>query len=358
MGCAKLYVHSLSLWRQPREYSCEKWRGSLREAGDTMTQLRHVKPAGEAIFKDRYTTKVQELLVPWKAGLTAEFAIAGAPFSKSSISHSGASFAPSAIRSALQSYTTFSGDTGIDLAESIMDFGDVNMDPTDVVGNLQRLYEGFSDIYATDAAENWMILGGDHGISHASIKGFSEKHTSIGVIQFDAHHDLRNVEDGGPTNGTPFRRLIEEDILQGENLVQVGIRDFTNAKEYHDYAAEKGVVVYTMQDLMRESVVKIMEEELKRLAERVDVIYLSVDMDVLDQAYAPGCPAIGPGGMTSRELLGAVFMAAQHPQVTAMDIVEIDPTIDIRNMTSRVAANVMLQFMMGKQTSSAVRRDR
>ncbi|WP_404456057.1 formimidoylglutamase [Virgibacillus necropolis] len=314
-----------------------------------MTNLRHVKPAGEAIFKDRYTTKVRELLVPWEDGGNAVFAIAGAPFSKSSISHSGASFAPSAIRSALQSYTTFSGDTGVDFTESIIDFGDIYMDPTDVIGNQQRLYEGLYDIYQTDAAKNWMVLGGDHAISHSSIKAFSEKYSSVGVIQFDAHHDLRNVEDGGPTNGTPFRRLIEDGVLSGENLIQIGIRDFTNAKGYDDYAKEQGVIVYTMQDLFRESILVILEREMKKLADRVDVIYLSVDMDVLDQAFAPGCPAIGPGGMDSRELLAGVHLAAQHAKVKAMDIVEIDPTIDIRNMTSRVAANVMMQFMLGKK---------
>lgn len=314
-----------------------------------MSHLRHVKPAGEAIFKDRYTTKVRELLVPFEDGNTAEFGIAGAPFSKSSISHSGASFAPSAIRSALQSYTTFSGHTGIDFSESIIDFGDINLDPTDIIGNQNRVYEGLSDIYQTDAAEFWMVLGGDHAISHSSIKAFSEKHPSVGVIQFDAHHDLRNVADGGPTNGTPFRRLIEDGVLAGENLIQIGIRDFTNAKAYDDYAKEKGVIVYTMQDLFRESIEKIMEREMKRLSDKVDVIYLSVDMDVLDQAFAPGCPAIGPGGMDSRELLAGVHLAAQHAKVKAMDIVEIDPTIDIRNMTSRVAANVMLQFMLGKK---------
>ncbi|ASK62008.1 formimidoylglutamase [Virgibacillus phasianinus] len=314
-----------------------------------MTELRHVKPAGTAIFKDRYTTKVKELLTPWEDGKTAAFAIAGAPFSKSSISHSGASFAPSAIRSALQSYTTFSGGTGIDFGDTIIDFGDVNMDPTDVIGNQQRLYEGLSDIYATEAAPFWMVLGGDHAISHSSIKAFSEKNPSVGVIQFDAHHDLRNVEDGGPTNGTPFRRLIEDGILDGENLIQLGIRDFTNAAAYADYAKEKGVVVYTMQDLARELIEKVLERELAKLSDRVDVIYLSVDMDVLDQAFAPGCPAIGPGGMDSNTLLTAVHYAAQHEKVKAMDIVEIDPTIDIRNMTSRVAANVMLQFMLGKR---------
>ncbi|WP_100009974.1 formimidoylglutamase [Lentibacillus sediminis] len=305
------------------------------------------KPAGETIFKDRHTTKAKELLRAWEPGRSSEFALAGIPLSKPSISHSGASFAPGAIRSALGSYTTYSAEQEVELQQPIMDFGDIYMDPTDVIGNQQRAYEGMREAYATKAAKKWMILGGDHSISYSSIKAFAEQHGKVGVIQFDAHHDLRNTEDGGPTNGTPFRRLLEEDVLKGENLVQIGIRDFTNARAYHEYALEQGVIVYTMADVEQMKINSILEKEFARLAMEVDAIYLSVDMDVLDQTFAPGCPAIGPCGMGSRTLLGGIEFLAQQDKVGAMDIVEIDPTVDFRNMTSRVAAYGLLRFMAG-----------
>lgn len=309
--------------------------------------LENFKPAGEAIFKDRHTTKAKELLRQWEPGRSGKFAMAGIPLSKPSISHSGASFAPGSIRSALGSYTTYSAEQGMELRQPILDFGDIYMDPTDIIGNQQRAYEGMREAYGTRAANRWMILGGDHSISYSSIRAFAEEHGRVGVIQFDAHHDLRNTEDGGPTNGTPFRRLLEDEVLQGEHLVQVGIRDFTNAREYHEYALEQGVVVYTMADVERMKVVAILEKEFARLANEVDAIYLSVDMDVLDQAFAPGCPAIGPGGMDSSTLLEAVEFAARQGKVRAMDIVEIDPTVDFRNMTSRVAGYCLLRFMAG-----------
>ncbi|GAB3048355.1 formimidoylglutamase [Virgibacillus ainsalahensis] len=312
-----------------------------------MKKLRHLKPAGEAIFKDRHTTKAKELLKSWAVGEKSEFAVVGAPLSKPSISHSGASFAPEEIRKALQGFTTYSSETGMELQDKIIDFGDVYMDPTDVIGNQERIMEGLSDVFATEAAKNWMILGGDHSISHASIKSFSEN-KKVGVIQFDAHHDLRNTADGGPTNGTPFRRLLEDKCIDGEHLVQIGIRDFMNAKSYDEYAKEHGVTVYTKGETNGQGIRSILEKELKRLTEKVDAIYLSVDMDVLDQAFAPGCPAIGPGGMDSGTLLEGIQFAANTEKVKAMDIVEIDPTIDFRNMTSSVAAYVMLQFMKGK----------
>ncbi|MBP1969763.1 formiminoglutamase [Virgibacillus natechei] len=312
-----------------------------------MNELRHLKPAGKAIFHDRHTTKAKELLEDWEPGKERAFAVVGVPLSKPSISHSGASFAPDTIRAALQSYTTYAGESGMELTDGILDFGDIYMNPTDVIGNQDRIVEGLSDVFATDAAKNWMLLGGDHSISYASIKAFAEKQT-VGVIQFDAHHDLRNTADGGPTNGTPFRRLLEDEIIDGEHLVQMGIRDFMNAAAYADYAMEHGVGVYTMGDVDAVGVTELLQREINRLAEKVDVIYLSIDMDVLDQAYAPGCPAIGPGGMDSKTLLDGVLFAAKQEKVRAMDVVEIDPTIDFRNMTSRVAAYVMLQFMKGK----------
>src|SRR5690606_7278433 len=249
----------------------------------------------------------------------------------------------------LQSYSVYSGEQTFDLTDQVIDFGDLEMHPTDIVESQKRLYEGLLDIYQTEAADNWILLGGDHSVSYSAIKAFKEQYGQVGIIQFDAHHDLRNTEDGGPTNGTPFRRLLEDTIISGENLVQIGIRDFTNAKAYHEYAKEKHVTVYTMGDVQEKGIKSILETEIERLAKRVDYIYLSVDMDVLDQAFAPGCPAIGPGGMDSMTLLQGINLATQYESVKAMDIVEIDPTIDFRNMTSRVAAYVMLEFMKGKK---------
>jgi len=314
-----------------------------------MSEFRHLKPAGKAIFTDRYTKKAKELLTTWSKDEKGAFGLVGLPLSKPSISHSGAAFAPGTIRDSLQSYSVYSGEQTFDLTDQVIDFGDLEMHPTDIVESQKRLYEGLLDIYQTEAADNWILLGGDHSVSYSAIKAFKEQYGQVGIIQFDAHHDLRNTEDGGPTNGTPFRRLLEDTIISGENLVQIGIRDFTNAKAYHEYAKEKHVTVYTMGDVQEKGIKSILETEIERLAKRVDYIYLSVDMDVLDQAFAPGCPAIGPGGMDSMTLLQGINLATQYESVKAMDIVEIDPTIDFRNMTSRVAAYVMLEFMKGKK---------
>src|SRR5699024_3053345 len=197
----------------------------------------------------------------------------------------------------------YSNDMGFDLTSPIFDFGDLNMSPTDVIGNQHRLYEGMADIYQTKAAENWFLLGGDHSVSYSSIKAYAEQYTSFAVIQFDAHHDLRNTEDGGPTNGTPFRRLLEDGILKGEHLIQIGIRDFTNAKAYDDYAKDQEVTVHTMGDVNKQSVTSILRRELHHLEEKVDYIYISLDIDILDQSCEIGCQADDVVGMYVKSLV-------------------------------------------------------
>ncbi|MGM0853906.1 MAG: formimidoylglutamase [Bacillota bacterium] len=314
-----------------------------------MSTFQHIKQAGKAQFKDRYTTKAAELITPWEEGKKGDIAILGAPLSKPSISHSGASFAPDAIRRCLNSFTTYNIERGTDLAEAsktIIDFGDITMHPTSIEGCHQRIYESFKEVMDTNAAPITIILGGDHSITTSTVKAIKETKGTVGILQFDAHHDLRNTDDGGPTNGTPFRRLIEEGHINGEDLIQIGIRSYANAKAYHDYAIEQGVTVYTMKDVRHQPITELIQESLAKLESQVDTIYLSVDMDVLDQAYAPGCPAIGPGGMHPDTLTEAVQIALQHPKVTTMDIVEIDPTLDIRDMTSRIASLLIINSLI------------
>ncbi|WP_406686092.1 formimidoylglutamase [Rossellomorea vietnamensis] len=314
-----------------------------------MSTFQHIKPAGKAQFKDRYTTKAAELLTPWEEGKKGDIAIIGAPLSKPSISHSGASFAPDAIRRCLNSFTTYNIERGTDLQEdskAIIDFGDITMHPTSIEESHQRIYESTKALIETIVAPFTIILGGDHSITTSTVKAIKETKGTVGIIQFDAHHDLRNTEDGGPTNGTPFRRLLEEGHINGEHLIQIGIRNYANAKAYHDYAIEQGVTIHTMKDVRQQHITKLIQDSLAQLQDKVDTIYLSVDMDVLDQAYAPGCPAIGPGGMHPDTLTEAVQTALQHPLVHTMDIVEIDPTLDIRDMTSRVAAHLMLETLL------------
>ncbi|WP_407901133.1 formimidoylglutamase [Halalkalibacterium halodurans] len=302
-----------------------------------------------APFVDRHVTKAGEIFYPWDGKRIDGFGLIGAPLSKSSISHSGASFAPTVIRKCLHAFSTYSVEEDLDLAQlKLPDLGDITMHVTDIVGSQARIEETMTKLLENEP--NWqpIVLGGDHSISFPSIKAFASAKGTVGVIQFDAHHDLRNLEDGGPCNGTPFRSLLETGSLVGEHLVQVGIRDFSNSYPYRKYAEKHGVKVYTMKDVNARGILTILDEAVAKLKRSVDVIYVSVDMDVLDQAHAPGCPAISPGGMDSTTLLQGIFHLGKDSLVQGMDIVEVDPTLDFREMTSRAAAHVILNYLKGK----------
>jgi formiminoglutamase len=321
-----------------------------------LATFEFVKKTGTA-FQDRYVTKAEKIMDPFNENIrqNQKLGLVGAPLSKSSISHSGAAFAPTTIRKMFQSFTTYSVESDMDLTSgAVIDYGDILMHPTDILESQTRIKMSIEEILLREEPSHLFILGGDHSVSYPAISAFS-KSSRVGVIQFDAHHDLRNLEDGGPTNGTPFRSLIEGKVIRGENLVQIGIRNFMNSKEYSKYAKDHGVTVYTMQDIQKQSIKKIVQDAIAILENnRVDMIYVSVDMDVLDQSFAPGCPAIGPGGMDSQSLIEAIEIVGTCPIVKAMDIVEIDPTIDFRDMTSKIAAWLILSFLKEREIASTV----
>ncbi|MBO8172272.1 MAG: formimidoylglutamase [Bacillaceae bacterium] len=315
-----------------------------------MKNYGHLYPAGKARFEDRGIIKADTLLKEWNGSQVNGFGLVGVPLSRTSISHSGASAAPDSIRRVLASFSTYAVEEDLELCrQTITDLGDIKMHVTDNGVSRQRIEETLTHLLTDHPRMIPLILGGDHAISRPAISAFSRARGKVGVIQFDAHHDLRNLEDGGPSNGTPFRGLLEDGGLDGRRLVQIGIRNFANGKVYRQYAEEQAITVYTMKEVRARSMTHILEESLETLRSHVEHIYVSVDMDVLDQAFAPGCAAIGPGGMDSFTLFEAVEFLGRQGDVTGLDIVEIDPTRDFRDMTSRTAAFVLLTFLKGKR---------
>lgn len=321
----------------------------FQKGGKSLRQHPYLQKTN-ASFNDRDVTKVADIIQTWDGEDLRGVGLIGAPLSKSSISHSGACFAPGTIRKALSGFTTYSIEEEIDLAKwTIQDLGDIAMHVTDIAMSQDRVYETIQGLVEENPSWLPIVLGGDNSITYPSVKGFAKAKGNVGVIQFDAHHDVRNLVDGGPTNGTPFRNLLETQTILGSNLIQVGIRDFSNSKTYHNYVKNHDVTIYTMEDVRQNNMKKMMESSVKKLEKSVDFVYVSVDMDVIDQSQAPGCPAIGPGGMDTTDLFEAVTYLGEQSIVGGLEIVEVDPTVDFRDMTSRVAAHVILNFIKGKQ---------
>jgi arginase family enzyme len=169
----------------------------------------------------------------------------------------------------------------------------------------------------------------------------------VGVVDFDTHHDIR---EGWERNSGLWARevlQIQGRPIKGSNFVQVGVHGYRYSSYYHKKLKEYGVRLYSTLDVRRDGMESVVESALRSASDGTDAIYLSVDIDVLDQAFAPGTNASYPGGLMPEDLMEGVFHVGTHPLVRAMDLMEIAPPLDANNMTSRRGADVLLSFLCG-----------
>ena len=270
----------------------------------------------------------------------ADIALVGVPAHKSSISPTSAHLTPKAIREALAKYSTFSASKEIDLRGlSFTDLGDViNPDGLDGKRRVAKKLENVLVDYQTLIA-----LGGDNSITFSVASSIFKDLSKVGLVTLDAHHDLRD----GMSNGSPVWRLIQAG-LPGKNIVQIGISDFANSREYTQRAKEQGIHIISRDQLRRQSMKDAMKEAFSVLNRRVDEIYVDLDVDVCDRAAVPACPASVPGGISADELRQAAFYAGANSKVRAVDITEIDVKKDSPDKrTIRLAALLVLEFAAG-----------
>jgi formiminoglutamase len=275
------------------------------------------------------------------AGLNAsDFALIGIPAHKSSLSPTSANLTPGAIREALARYSTFAGSTKTDLTKlAMVDLGDVS-DP-DFADGEARVAAAVENLLANHKLV--MALGGDNSITYSVARGLWKDLSKVGVITFDAHHDLRD----GQSNGSPIWRLIQAG-LPGKNIVQIGISDFANSAAYSKRAEDNGVTVIDRVMMRSQSIEKIVSESLAIAGANGREIYVDVDVDVCDRSVAPACPASIPGGITADELRNAVRLVAKDHRVRAIDITEIDAALDTPDQrTIRLAALLVLEAAAG-----------
>ena len=273
----------------------------------------------------------------------ADIALLGFPVHKSSITPNSCHLAPKAIRSALARYSTYSASTDVDLRElKITDLGDVTgADSNNGKKVIAKKVNGLLDKYGLLIA-----LGGDNSITYTVASGLFGDLSKVGLITLDAHHDLRD----GNSNGSPVWRLIQAG-LPGKNIVQIGISDFANSKEYSTRAKEAGIFVITRAQLRNKSIQDAMKQAFAHLGRNVDHIYVDLDVDVCDRSVAPACPAATPGGISADELRQAAFLAGANYKVRAVDITEIDPKRDSKDeRTIRLAALLVLEVAAGYKT--------
>lgn len=276
----------------------------------------------------------------------------GAPISRSSISVSGASLYPMEFRKMWKGFSTYNLDADLDLSGySVRDAGDVAMHTTDIKLSHERIEEATCELVETYSTATTCLIGGDHSVTACAVRGVQRAFPSerIGILQLDTHLDVRDPKELGQANGTPIRQLIDGGVVRGEDVVNIGLHGYFNAAPLVAYAKEKGIRMVTLRKARELGVAQRVLDELSLLAERVDRVYVTIDMDVLDIAVAPGVPASTPGGMSAEELFNSLLVIGQHKAVRHIDFVCLDPTRDSStDATVKTGVYGWLEFVTGR----------
>lgn len=271
---------------------------------------------------------------------SSDLALIGVPAFSTSLSQTSAHLTPAAIREALARYSSYSATGNHDLRQlNLTDLGDVES-PDGEEGEA-RVAIALADVFSHHKL--LVALGGDNSITYSVARGIWKDLSNVGVITFDAHHDLRD----GKSNGSPIWRLVQAG-LPGKNIVQVGISDFANSAEYSERAKELGITVIHRSELRKKSIEEATLEALAIAGASGREIYVDFDVDVCDRSVAPACPASVPGGISADELRQAARLVAADSRVRAIDITEIDALLDAPDQrTIRLAALLVLEAAAG-----------
>ena len=312
----------------------------------------HLRPPGvvvNALKGDAHEQRAHRWL-EWDGETTPRVALLGVPFDGASVVRTGSREGPDAVRRAMSNYTTFASSTGESIAGAeAADVGDLDVVLTDMPGTFARLREAVSELVAAGTVV--VAVGGDHSITWPMLEGVTTglPQKQIGVIHFDAHHDLRESHFGAESSGVPLRKALGFDAkpLRGRNLVQIGIAEFANAPRHAEYAHEEGVRVISNVEVFERGLDDCITEALERAGDDTDAIYVTVDIDAIDHAQAPGTAAPNPNGLDARDLYRALRRIARRPDVVGLDVVEISPSLEHGNLTANVGAMLVLSFLAG-----------
>ncbi len=267
----------------------------------------------------------------------AQFVIFGVPFDGTSTYRPGSRFAPDEIRQASYNIERFSLVAFRDLDEiKIHDPGNIDVIIGDITTTLQRVTKISKKIVENE--KKIVMMGGEHSITYGSIKSIEDVRNTA-IIQFDAHMDMRTEYYGDHFSHTTFmRRILESTSV--EKIIQIGIRAICEEEYKTMRSRENKLHVFTMNDILKNGKLEIMRQ-IKSCLEGMDYIYITIDMDVLDPAYAPGVANPAPGGINYNQLI-YLLKAVIDERAIGLDLVEVCPPYD-NGITVISAAKILFE---------------
>jgi len=311
---------------------------------------QHVK------HSDGIVGQVDGQQVPRYAGLTTfarlprledvdwyDVAVVGIPFDSGVTFRPGARFGPSAIREASRLLRPF--NPALDAMPfrdaQVVDAGDIACNPFDIDEALGQIQTGIAGLAAD--GRPFVILGGDHTVALPSLRAVRDVHGPVALVHFDAHLDTWDTYFGAPvTHGTPFRRASEEGLVVKGRSAHVGLRGSLYDRRDLIDDEELGFTIVHCSDIERLGADGVVDRVLDRVSDTP--VYVSIDIDVLDPAFAPATGTPEAGGMTSRELL-AVLRGMSALPIVGADVVEVSPTYDHAQITAVAAANIAYELV-------------
>jgi agmatinase len=273
-----------------------------------------------------------------------DVAVVGVPFDAGVSYRPGARFGPAHVRESSRLLRPYNPAVGVApfTAQQVVDAGDIACNPFDIPEAIAAIEAGAGEL--VDAGARLLTVGGDHTIALPLLRVMArEQGAPVAVVHFDAHLDTWDTYFGAPmTHGTPFRRASEEGLIDPEGSIHVGIRGplYDEADLRDD--ARLGFTAITCPDVESEGVATVIERIRARVQDRP--VYVSVDIDVLDPAHAPGTGTPEAGGLTSRELL-AILRTFGDLDLVGADLVEVSPPYDHAELTGIAASHVAYELL-------------
>jgi agmatinase len=273
----------------------------------------------------------------------ADIAVVGVPFDSGVSYRPGARFGPAHVRESSRLLRPYNqvADVSPFVELQVADAGDIAVNPFSIDDAVREIEERADELTADGA--RLLTIGGDHTIALPLLRSVAKTHGPVAVVHFDAHLDTWDTYFDAPvTHGTPFRRASEEGLIDLTASLHVGIRGPLYGKQDLDDDARLGFAIIGSHDVERHGMPAALDRLHARLGDRP--VYVSVDIDVLDPAHAPGTGTPEAGGLTSRELLEFLRALRRH-RIVGADVVEVAPAYDHAQLTGIAASHVAYELL-------------
>ncbi|XP_006145325.1 agmatinase, mitochondrial [Tupaia chinensis] len=336
-GCARGWGAGVGAW--PALGLCHSRHSPKRQASDAP---RNQPPSSEFVARPVGVCSMMRLPVQTNPeGLDAAFV--GVPLDIGTSNRPGARFGPRRIREESVMLRTVNPSTGALPFQSLMvaDLGDVNVNLYNLQDSCRLIREAYQNIVAVGCIP--LTLGGDHTVTYPILQAMAQKHGPVGLLHVDAHTDTADKALGEKLyHGTPFRRCVDEGLLDCKRVVQIGIRGSSVTLDPYRYSRSQGFRVVLAEDCWLKSLVPLMAEVRQQMGGKP--IYVSFDIDALDPAYAPGTGTPEIAGLTPSQAL-EIIRGCQGLNVVGCDLVEVSPLYDLSGNTALLAANLLFEML-------------